>query len=467
PNQKSRQSGNALDFFLKAIPSKRNLYVNEQVSVSYKVYFRVSVRNPEFVKLPETIGFWVEEFDLPKDIPITQEVINGVRYNVAELKKLALFPTKSGELRVTPMRLALDVVQRRRRDPFSMFDDFFDDPFGRTVRKVLTSNEVVFKVRPLPVNSQLSNFSGIVGSLTMQVNVDKLSVTVNDAISYKIKLTSSGNLKSLKKLNIDFPTTFEVFEPKTRQSISRAGNKLISVKEMEYVLIPRTTGTFQIPALKLVYFDPVSGKYRTLSSDAYEINVTPAEGVEGLTMNNYVPKSEVRLLGKDINFIKEEELHLQPRGYRVYNTPGYWITIFSATLILGIALAYRRYLDKMGTNVEYARKRKAYGIAKHRLKKAHQFLKKGELAEFYGEVSRSLIGFVADKTNTPSAGLLKDEVLKLLTDRNVEKNMVEEFGAILDEADLKRFAATQVTPEEAQQFYQKAEQLLTRLGKYF
>ncbi|MEZ4766295.1 MAG: hypothetical protein R3C26_24830 [Calditrichia bacterium] len=79
------------------------------------------------------MGFWVEEYEIAQNIPVTQEVINGQQYSVAEVKKLALFPTKSGDLNITPLQLSVDVVERRRRrDPFSVFDDFFDDPLGRT-----------------------------------------------------------------------------------------------------------------------------------------------------------------------------------------------------------------------------------------------------------------------------------------------------------------------------------------------
>ncbi len=469
PGNKQRQSrgGSSLDVFLRAIPSKRSAYVNEQVSVSYKVYFRVNIRNPEFVKLPETVGFWVEEFELPKDIPIKQEVINGIRYNVAELKKLALFPTKPGDLRVTPMQLAVDVVQRRRRDPFDMFDDFFDNPLGRTVRKVFTSNEVRLKVKPVPEQNKPANFTGLVGSLTLRVDVDKTTVAVNEAISYKIRLTGSGNLKSLRKLNIEFPATFEVFEPKVQENVHQSGNKLLATREMEYVLIPRTSGEFHIDPLSITYFDPGRAVYRTITGKEFTITVTPGSGATNLIANSYLPKSEIKLLGKDINFIKEERLSLRPIGYKPYHQPWFWGSIISCTLLLLAAVGYRRHLDKMATNTEYARKRKAYKFASARLKGARAYLKQGKLAEFYGEISRGLIGFVADKTNTPAAGLVRDDVEKLLMERKIDSQLIADYLKLLDEADFRRFAPGDVTPEQATEFYHRAETLLSKLGKYF
>ncbi|NIW78814.1 MAG: hypothetical protein GWN16_04835, partial [Calditrichae bacterium] len=133
-SQRQKQSGKQASsdvLFLRAVPSQRSVYVNEQITLKYKLYFRVTVRNPEFIKLPETTGFWVEEYPIPKDVPVIQEVLNGVQYNVAELKKFALFPTKAGKLSISSMRLAVDVIERRRRDPFNL-DNFFDSPFGRS-----------------------------------------------------------------------------------------------------------------------------------------------------------------------------------------------------------------------------------------------------------------------------------------------------------------------------------------------
>ena len=207
----TRSQSQANSVFLRAIPSKRSAYVNEQLTLSYRLYFRAPVRSPEFLKLPETVGFWVEEFDIPKDVPVSQETIDGVQYNVAELKRMAIFPTKAGELSISPMQLQVNVINRRkRRDPFDVFDNFFDGSFGKAVRKVLTTRSIKIDVKPLPNECKPDSFSGLVGSFSLTSELDKTETEANEAISLKLRLSGSGNLKSADELAIQFPGGFEV-----------------------------------------------------------------------------------------------------------------------------------------------------------------------------------------------------------------------------------------------------------------
>ena len=456
------------DLFIRVIPSRHSVYVNDQITVSFKVYFRVSIRNPDFIKLPETVGFWVEEYEIPQNIPVTTEVVDGIQYNVAEVKKMALFPTKTGQLTLTPMQLAVNVVERRRRrDPFSTFDSFFEDPFGRTVRKVLATDPVTFTVKPLPENGKPQRFSGLVGNYTMTTEVDKSAVKANEAISYKIRLNGTGNLKSLNDLAVEFPASFEVYDPKVKDNINRSGPRLVGTRELEYVLIPRTSGQYRIKPLEVAFFDPSSETYKTLRSPEYLIDVGKGDDVGGIASNTYLSKSEVKLLGKDINFIKEENLNLIPRDYKPYTALWFWASLILPLIFLGVAYGYRNHQEKMTTNVEYARRRKAYKQAEKRLKGASHFLKEQKYAEFYGEVSRALIGFVADKTNHAAAGVLRDDVEKLLRNRKVDAEIVDEYLNCLDEADFRRFAPGDMSDEEANSFYKKAEEILVKLGKYF
>lgn len=457
------------ELFLRAIPSRRSVYVNDQVTVVYKLYFRNSVQGLDYLKLPETVGFWVEEYEIPQtNIPVTQETVNGVRYNVAEIKRMALFPTKSGELAVTPMQLAVNVVERRRRrDPLGSFDDFFSDPFGRTVRKVVASEPLAFNVKPLPSQGKPANFSGLVGNFLLKVDVDKTEVKANEAISYKVRLSGSGNLKSLSKLPIEFPPSFEVYEPKVNDAVNRSGSSMTASRELEYVLIPRTSGQYRIKPLEISYFDPASETYKTLQSPEFALSVGEGKELPGMAGSSYLAKSEVKLLGKDIFFIKEENLRLQPLGYKPYRTPWFWAALILPLIFLGLAYGYRTHQEKMTTNLEYARQRKAYKQAEKRLKGASHFLKQRMFGEFYGEVSRSLIGFVADKTNRPAAGMVRQDVEKLLANKNVDAALVADYLNCLDEADFRRFAPAQATEEEAKSFYHRAEEILVRLGKYF
>ncbi len=472
-NARQRRSGRTQrpqasqkELFLKAVPSKKTVYVNEPVDVTIKLYFRIPVRNPNFVKQPEAAGFWVEEYQIPQNIPISTEVINGVKYNVAVVKRLALFPSRAGTLEISPAQLSVNVVQRRRRDPFNLFDDFFEDPFGRTVEKVLSTEPIKIEAIPFPKEGRPDNFVGISGNIRLRTRLDKTTVPANEAITYKVELTGKGNLKSLQSLPVQFPGSFEVYDPKVKNKVNpRAGNFTAS-KEWEYVLIPRSQGTFTIPPLEISYFDPQAKVYRTLTSRAYTVTVTEGKEIAGGPAGGYVGKSDVQLLGRDINYIKEK-LSLQPLGYKPYNTGWFWAALLLPLLALGGAYGYLRHREKMSTNLEYARSRKAFKQAEHRLKGAQDYLKQARFAEFYGEVSKALLGFVADKTNRSAAGLLREEVEALLKKHQVDPELLTNYLKCLDEADFRRFAPGTVSKESAEEFYQRAREILAQLGKHF
>jgi len=461
----SQQPANSV--FLRAIPSKRTAYVNEQVTLSYKLYFRSPVRSPEFLKLPETVGFWVEEFDSPKEVPVSQETIDGVQYNVAELKRMAIFPTKAGELSISPMQLQVNVINRRkRRDPFDLFDNFFDDPFGKAVRKVLTTRSVKINVKPLPTANKPESFTGLVGSFSITSELDKTEVEANEAISLKLKISGSGNLKSAAALPIAFPAGFEEYDPKVKEVVNRSGRTLFASRELEYVLIPRSAGDYQIKSFDISYFDPIQKRYKSLQTPAYDVTVLRGKNADG-SVAAYVPKSEVRLLGKDIHFIKEGALSLVPQSHRPYTSVWFLLALVLPLVGLAGAFGYRRHQDKMSSNVGYARRKMALKQASQRLKGARQLLEEKKFEEFYAEASRGVIGYVADKCNVSATGLLRDDVDRLLREQKVEDELVRDCLTYLDEADFKRFAPGKDGADGAEAFYARAEELLEKLGKHF
>lgn len=476
PNQGQRQSqgSQAQDadlsqsLFLRAVPSKTSVFVNEQVNVSFKIYFRVNIRSPEFLDLPETVGFWVEEYPIKGDIPVTQETINGIQYRVGEIKKMALFPTKAGELEITPMRLKVHVqVARQRRDPFDVFDDFFDSPFGRMVAKELVSNKVTIRSKPLPAEGKPAGFSGLVGDFRMQDEIDKSNVPSNEAISLKLKISGTGNLKVIDNIPVEAPPSFEVFEPKISDNVNRSGTYLNESKDLEFIMIPRVPGDYTIKPVRVSFFDPFEKRYKTMSSKTHRVTVTKGKELPGNIASGYLSKEDVRLLGKDIHFIKEKAPEFVPIGRSPYTTAWFVLGLIIPAIAVAGAYGYRNHAEKVSTDLEYARKRKAHKHARQQLKQAGAYLKVDRLAEFYSEISGALIGYVANKTNRAAAGLVSEDVEKIMISKNVDPELMKEYFECLDVADFRRFAPGQTSRHEAEAFYEQAEKILVKLEKYF
>ncbi len=454
------------DLFVRALVNKRTVYQNEPVIVTFRIYTRVNVASYGINKLPDTAGFWAEDFTQPGQQPQTRnEIINGRKYVVADIKKTALFPTGPGRKTIGPMVLDCDVRVQSRRRSSDIFDSFFDDPFfSRTVRKSISSKPITIEVLPFPMEDRPSNFSGLAGKFRLSAAVDKQAVKANEAITLKVTISGEGNIKTIPKPDLSLPADFERYEPKINESIQRQGDVISGSKTFEYVLVPRFPGQHRIKPITLSYFDPSLRRYQTLSTPEIVVDVEKGEGI--LTM---VPvglsKEEVRFIGQDIRFIKLNVPQWRRKGYEFYRSGLFQLLYFAPLVALAGALLYRRHQDKLSGNVAYARSRRANRMAMRRLSRAAKLCQTKTQKEFYAEVSRALIGFAADKLNLPQAGIISSDLRKQLSEKNVPQEIVDHYMNLLQVCDFQRFAPANVQLEEMREFYSQAKQAIINLEK--
>lgn len=447
------------DLFLRITVDKKRVYQNEPVVVTYKLYTRVNVSSFNYNKLPGTAGFWVEEFPLPQQPETYNEMLEGKRYTVAVLKRMALFPMSPGTKHVEPMVLDCEVrVRQKSRD---IFDDFFSDPFfGRTTRKTIQSKPVQIDVVPLPEDGKSDHFSGVVGQFKITSMVDKTSAKTNEAITYRYRAEGSGNIRTLPDPKIQFSTDFEVYPPKITDQVDRKGNTISGHKTYEYILVPRVPGVQTIKPVSLTYFDPASRSYKTVQTKTIRIDV--AKGEETFSVaHSGLSKEEVKLIGKDIRFIKTDNPDFQRMGVSFYQNTFFWIVFISPLLFIGGAIIYRQHLDRLEGDVAYARRRQASPTARKHLSKARNLVNKEKQKEFYAEVSRALASYLGNKLNIAEAGMISDEVHALLKKRGVSKESVAAYFDCLKTCDMKRFAPLESDESEMKIFLRKAEQAIT------
>ncbi len=449
--------------YLDVSVNKRQVYVNEPVIVSYKIYTQVSVTQYGINRLPNTAGFWVEEYDLGTQPKMENKVINGKKFIVAEIKRMALFPTDVGKKTIGSMEIECNVrVQQRRR---SIFDSFFDDPFfGRSVRKLLTSKSVTINVKPLPDQGKPTDFSGLVGNFNISANVDKKDVTANEAISLKIEIGGKGNIKQIPNPEVELPSDFEQYPPKISQKISRTDDGVVGSKTLEYVLIPRYPGTHKIKPIRFSYFDLSTGKYKTAQTREIVINVAKSEDqfVTGAIARS---KEDVKLLGKDIRYIQLSASDFHKISAKFYERIYFFLIFIVPILGLIAAFGYRRHQDKLSGNIAYARSRKANQVAMKRLHKAKKLLSEETQKEFYAEVSNAMLGFLGDKFNMSAAGIITDEVEALMKERGIDQPIIQQYLGCLQTCDYQRFAPSNSKIENMKQFYHEAKEAIIALEK--
>ncbi|WP_099465682.1 BatD family protein [Parabacteroides provencensis] len=430
------------DYFVRMEVSNRNVFEQEGFLVTYKLYAtRPCTLNN--MKYPEFEGFLVQEIDLPNK-QWTQEHYNGRNYFTVIFRQTVLFPQRSGNITIDGGKFDAVIRIATQQKVRSIFDDFFDS--YQDVNKILTTAPVTINVKPLP-SGKPASFSGAVGNFTMASSISSDNVKTNDAVTIKLKISGSGNIKLIKNPEVVFPNDFDVYDPKveTDFKISTAG--VNGSKTIEYMAIPRYAGDFEIPAIAFSYFDVKSGSYKTLTSEPYKLHVEKGKEGEGNApvMSNFSNKESVKYLGKDIRYLKTKGVTFTSTNDIFFGSAMYFMCYLVPTILFVVFFFIYRKQVKENSNIALVRTKKANKMAVRRLKIAGKLMKENKKEEFYDEVLRALWGYLSDKLNIPQANLSKDNVEAELTKYGVEETLINEFMDILNTCEFARYAPSQAS----------------------
>jgi hypothetical protein len=476
PKQQAQQGASgdveaqlAQNLFLRASVDKSKVRQGEQVNLVYKIYTRVPVQNYNMTKAPSMTGFWSEDADMPKQIQLTTETIDGKQYQVGVVKRSALFPTQSGTLEIGPMEITTVVTVRSRS--FDPFDSFFNDPFGRQVEYVVKSEPVRVRVEPLPVGAP-SSFKGAVGKFTMTSKVDRQSVKTNEPISLRVTISGSGNIKVLESPSVDVPADFEQYTPKVLDNINRRDARIAGSKTFEYVLIPRYPGRKVIKPVEFSYFDLQKNGYVTLRSPEIDLNVE--QGAAGATPFVSSTREDVQLLSQDIRFIKINTPTFSRDG-EFLHTSGTFVTLMLLPLMgLGGAFVYTRQRKSVMSDLVGYRNRQAMTIAKKGLKNAETVLRqvtKGKESSsekkilFYSEVAKSMWKYLSHKLNIQQADISIEGAVNELARRAVPAESTTALKILLESCEMARFAPTSLSTAAMEKTYNEASTIIVDLER--
>jgi len=463
PAEPGTDLGNAI--FLKAEVDRRRVFQNEPVLVRYKIYTRVTVTSFGISQLPNFSGFWAEDFQLPQQPRTTQEVIDGQRYLVAEIKKVALFPQSVGKKILQPLQVECEAQVQNRRRSRDLFDSFFDDPFmARTVRRAVASSPVEIEVEPLPEEGKPASFAGAVGNYTISASLDRAAVKTNEAITLKIVISGAGNLRVLSPPKLELPADFETYDPKIDQSINYNNDRVSGSKTFEYVLVPRSAGNIELKPITFSFFEPRSRTYKIVSTSPLALSVTKGTE-EFVAVGGGLSKEDVRLIGQDIRFITTAPLPFHAIGAAFHRSPIFYAMSITPVLALGLVLLYRRHQEKLSTNEAYRRGRRAGRVASQHLRKARGLVGKHDGKAFYAEVQRALMSFIGNKLNVAEAGLVTDELATMLQERNVAQETIDAYVRCLQTCDMKRFAPGEISENEMREFIEQASEALEKMER--
>ncbi len=437
-SRSGRQGSDDTTLFIRTVLSKTKVYEQEAILATIKLYTRASGVQAESYNFPSFEGFVVQDIDLPQNTSFELENYNGVNYKMAVLKQCLLFPQRTGKITINPGKYEFQVETYQ----------LVNGPFGpmrvpQGVSRSVSSNATSVEVMPLP-GGKPASFMGGVGNFSLSSSISSTHVKANEAITLKLVIKGSGNLKYLKNPELKLPNDFDTYDPKVDVSVKASAGGVSGTRTVEYTTIPRFAGTFKIPAVEFSYFDIKSKQYKTLRTEEYEITVDKgAPGSGGKTVSNFSNKEDLKLLNQDIHYIKLNKMNLVQSPTMYIDGWAYWLWYIIPALAFIAFVIINRKQAKANANVALVKNRKANKVASKRLKVAGKYLKNHDKEHFYDEVLKAVWGYLSDKLGLPNSELTKDNVAAELEKYGAGAELIAEFNEILSRCEFAQYAPSQ------------------------
>lgn len=453
------------DLFITMTANKSEVWQEEAILVTTKIYTRVNLEGISDISLPELRDFLVENLESDEgSIQWSMENIRGLNYRVGTFNQRVLYPQSSGQLTIIPTSIEFLIRQRQARQSHSIFGDFFDS--YRTVRKRVTSNSLNIQVKALP-SPRPAGYSGIVGNISLNVSPSDTDVKINDGITVKAEISGTGNHRLALNPKFDFPADFDVFEPNVKNNIRQTAQGGRGTKTIETLIIPRYAGIFTIPSVEYSFFNPATGRYQTIKSNPITLNV---EGSQIESEDAFISSSpgraanreNVQMLGQDIRFIRTSPMLLHPVDSFLFGSKTFILGYVIPLFLFIIIYFFNRKRIKENADIQRVKNKKANKIARKRLKRSALLLQKGDQEGFYEELVKALWGYISDKLSISRAELNKDNVRNILISSGGEEILSDEFLRILDTCEYARYSP-QNDHKERDELYKKALTTISKL----
>ena len=422
--------------------SKSKPYLNEAVTVIYKLYFssEISVSNVNELEMPKYSDFWSHLIPIPK-LEIKRGEYKGEVYNYVTWRKAVLYPQKAGKLTLEPLTLnvSVDVPTNRR--------DFFGNRVYQKTPKVITAGRRSINVRPLPEAGKPANFEGAVGAFDLTVKFNKTALKSSESFQATVKVSGRGNLKLFSLPKLSAPSSLEVYEPEHKESIKTNLLGMQGSIEDTYTIVPQYQGNYPIPPLTFSYFDPVKESYVSLNSKEALIDVFEGPVAANPSQQGNPIKQAPLINENYFDFIKLETSLIPFEREVLYRSTRFWLLLFSPYLLYFLVSFLKRRNESKVINPVTARQKHANRLAKKYLSSAKKAL--GEKERFYDALERALHNYLKAKLSIETSEFSKERIVSLLKEKNSQTSSISAFVSILEKCEAARYApSSNVTMQE-------------------
>lgn len=436
--------------------SKRTPFLNEAITVIYKLYFssEISVSNVNETESPKYSDFWSHLIPIPK-LEIKRGEFKGQPYNYVTWRKTVLYPQKTGELVIAPLTLnvSVDVPTNRR--------DFFGNRVYQKTPKMITAGKRTIDVRPLPLAGRPDDFDGAVGDFDLNVKFNKTALKSSESFQATIKVSGRGNLKLFSLPKLSAPSSLEVYEPEHKENVKTNLLGMQGNIEDTYTVVPQYQGNYPIPSVSFSYFDPVKALYVSLRSEEQLIDVFEGPTASSNTVApNILQKNNINATPY-FDFIKLETVLLPMDQTNFYGSANFWLLLLLPFILYAVIVLVKRRSENYTVDPVTQKQRRAARLAKKYLSSAKKVL--GDKENFYNALERALHNYLKAKLSIETAEFSKESIVTLLQQKNSSTETIADFISILEKCEAARYSpATAVSMQEDFDFTVQTITLLDR-----
>ncbi len=450
------------NIFMRATVSKNKVYQGEQLLATFKVYTRLNIVDNALSKAPSFNGFWSEEVPNPtRQSELHSEVLDGIQYQVAEIKKTILIPQRSGTLTIDPLEMEIVTRVKSKSRNNSFFDQFFGGGY-QDVKLSIASKPIKVEVMPLPEKGKPDNFNGAVGQLNIEASIKNNELKTDEGCNLSYSISGKGNLKLLEAFKLKLPADIETYDPKITDKINVNIDGVKGSRTFDYLLIPRYAGAFTIPALAFSYFDPQKGQYVSLPGPEFILKVAKGAAGDAMSVSRGVEKENVKQLGNDIRYIKTNVPLFIQKQNALFGSSVFWVLLIIPAIIYLLFLIWFRKYKNDNANVLGTKKRKANSTAQKQLKLANEFLQRNEYNAFFDEVFKAIYGYIGNKLSLSASELNKEKIKSLLDLKDVDSNTTNQLLQLLETCEFARFAPVK-DEQKMKDAYERSVELISVL----
>ena len=437
--------------------SKSNPYLNEPISVEFKLLFnpKINVTNLGEIDNPEFKNFWSQNIKIPR-LEIKSTSYKGQRYNYVTWKKALLFPQKAGDLELLPLTLdvTIDVPTNRR--------DFFGNTIYTQTSKKVASRKRIIKVKNFPENGKPESFNGAVGNFDISLNSSKSQLKATESFQLEFKVNGNGNLKLFSLPEIIVPSSLEKYAPEFKEKINTSLSGMNGEISNVYTIVPQYQGKYPIPPVEFSFFNPKTEQYVTLYSNERIVDVL--DGPTKLSESNAQasnPVSNSITSSDQFNFIKLSSDFVQIDRKNIIDSKKILFTLFLIPIIiLVLAIIYFNLRNKK-VSENILKSRDADLLARQYLNNAKIDMNNKD--SFYASLENALFNFIKSKYLIEREDFSKDRLKNILEKDKISDNIIEDLIDIINSCELARYTPT--TPEGMDQDYEKAVKVISNFDK--